>query len=99
MAYYDALVAAWNNATTALPVGVTGSLFLTTDTTAQKLIKINAWIVTGTVPTSFYVTGNQLANCVNWTEFNALTAPQQQNLLALFQVYGCTQLGRYYFYY
>ncbi len=53
------------------------------DTTAQKLALVNAMTVTGAVPTSFYVTGPQLANCINWTEFAALTAAQQQNLMLL----------------
>lgn len=74
MAYYDALIAKWAT--------------LTPGTTAQKLAQINAITVTGSVPTSFYVTGNQLLNCINWAEFSALTASQQSNLLALCQVQG-----------
>ena len=35
------------------------------------------------VPTTLYVTGPQLANCISWTEFAALTAAQQQNVLLL----------------
>lgn len=88
MAYYDALIAAWNNGATSLPSGATGSLFVGGDTTAQKLAKLDAWIVTGSVPTTLYVTGAQLANCFNWTEFAALTAAQQANLLALCQIPG-----------
>lgn len=88
MAYYDALIAAWNNATVSLPSGTAGSLFFVTDTTVQKLAKLDAWTVTGNVPTSFFVTGDQLANCINYTEFKALTAAQQSNLLAMCQIPG-----------
>ena len=86
MAYYDALVAAWNSATQP-PTGVTGT-GLTGPATSQKLAAINGWTVTGSVPNSFFVTGNQLLNCINYAEFKALTAAQQANLLALCQVPG-----------
>lgn len=69
MAYYTALITEW--------------ALLTPGTTAQKLAQINAMTVTGSVPTTFYVTGAQLLNCINFAEFNALTAAQQQNLLLL----------------
>ena len=91
MAYYTALINAWNSATQP-PVGVTGT-GLTGLTTEQKIAAINGWTVTGTVPTSLLVTGSQLLNCINWTEFAALTAPQQSNLLALCQVPGQLQGG------
>lgn len=82
MSYYSALVAAWNGATQP-PVGVTGTGLTAQMTTAQKLSAVNGWTITGTVPTTFYCTGAQLLNCINWTEFVALTAQQQSNLLAL----------------
>ena len=82
MAQYANLIAAWNGATQP-PTGVTGSPLLGGDTTAQKLAKVQAWTVTGTVPTTLYSTGAQLANCINYAEFKALTATQQANLLAL----------------
>ena len=81
MAYYDALIAAWNAGSP--PSGASGTAFAQGDTTAQKLVKINGWTITGQVPTSFYVTGNQLINCINYAEFKALTAAQQLNLLTL----------------
>lgn len=56
---------------------------LQTGTTAQKLAAMNALTATGAIPTSFYVTGSQVLNCINWTEFAALTAQQQSNLLML----------------
>jgi len=91
MAYYDALIAAWNNASPAtgatLPAGTTGSL-LNGLTTAQKLAAVNAWTFTGSVPTVLSTSGAQLLNCINWTEFAALTAAQQTNLLMLCSVNG-----------
>ena len=87
MAYYTALINGWNSVTQP-PTGVSGTGLSTNDTTTQKLNKVNVWTVTGTIPTSFYVTGSQLVNCINWTEFAALTATQQANLLSLIQVQG-----------
>jgi hypothetical protein len=84
MAYYTALQTAWNSVTQP-PTGVTGQGLVGGDTTAQKITKVNAWTIVGTIPTSFFVTGPQLANCVNFAEFKALTATQQTNLMALFQ--------------
>ena len=82
MAYYDALIAAWNGATQP-PTGVTGSGLLGGDTTAQKITKVNAWTITGTVPTTINTSGSALLNCINYAEFKALTAVQQTNLLQL----------------
>jgi hypothetical protein len=82
MAYYTALINAWNSATQP-PTGVTGTGLNGTMTTGQKLAAVNGWTVTGTVPTVLSITGVQLANCINWGEFAALTAAQQQNLLLL----------------
>jgi hypothetical protein len=87
MAYYTALVTAWNGATQP-PTGVTGTGLTGSMTTPQKLAAVNGWTVTGVVPTTLYATGVQIANCINWTEFAALTAAQQQNLLLL-----CLQPG------
>lgn len=69
MAYYTALINEW--------------ALLTPGTTAAKLAQINAMTVTGAVPTSFFVTGNQLMNCINYAEFKALTAAQQSNILLM----------------
>jgi hypothetical protein len=74
MAYYDALIAKWAT--------------LTPGTTAAKLAQLNAMTVSGSVPTSFYVTGNQLLNCINYAEFKVLTAQQQSNILAVCRVPG-----------
>lgn len=87
MAYYDALIAAWNGATQP-PPGVAGTGLTAQMTTAQKIAAVNGWTVTGTVPTTFFVTGAQLANSVNYAEFKALTAAQQSNLLLMFACPG-----------
>ncbi len=68
MAYYDALVAKW------------GTL---SGTTAQKLAAVNALMVTGSVPTLFRVSGSAILDCLNFAEFNALTAAQQSTLLQI----------------
>lgn len=87
MSYYTALIAAWNGAT-QLPAGVSGTPLTAQMTTAQKILAVNGWIITGAIPTSFFVTGSQLENCVNYAEFKALTAQQQVNLEALFNSTG-----------
>lgn len=74
MAYYDALISKWAT--------------LNPGTTAAKLAQINAIAISGSVPTSLYVTGNQLVNCINYAEFKALTGTQQANVLALCAVPG-----------
>lgn len=66
MAYYDALIAEW--------AALTGS-------TAQKLAAINALTVSGSIPTSVFITGDQLFNCLVYSEFAALSAAQQTQLL------------------
>ena len=85
MAYYDAFISAWNTGT--LPANTTGTP-LTGLTTAQKLAAINGWTHTGSVPTTLYSNGVDLANCINYSEFKALTAAQQSNILALCQIPG-----------
>jgi hypothetical protein len=46
MAYYTALIAAWNGATQP-PTGVTGTALISSMTTAQKLAAVNNWAVPG----------------------------------------------------
>ena len=87
MAYYTALITAWNGATQP-PTGVSGTGLSSNDTTTAKLNKVNAWTVTGTIPTNFYVTGNQLANCVNYTEFATLDSTQRRQILDLCTIPG-----------
>lgn len=80
MAYYTALIAAWNTGT--VPVGVVGSA-LTGQSTAQKIININAWTLTATIPPSYTITGAQISSCIKWSEFAALTAAQQSLVMQL----------------
>jgi hypothetical protein len=87
MPYYDALIAAWNSATQP-PTGVTGTGLTGGMTTAQKLAAVNAWTVTGTVPTVLSSPGVQIANCINWAEFAALTSTQQLNILTMLTIPG-----------
>lgn len=84
---YTALITAWNGATQP-PAGVTGTALTGAMTTAQKIAVVNAWTVSGSVPTSFFITGSQLANCLNYAEFKLLTDAQQKNLLGLCQIPG-----------
>lgn len=87
MAYYTALINAWNGATQP-PTGVVGTAITGGMTTAQKLAAVNGWSVTGSVPTSFFTTGDKILNCINWSEFNALTSVQQSNVLAMCNIVG-----------
>ncbi len=82
MAYYTALIAAWNNVTQP-PPGVTGTGLTGGMTTAQKIDAVNGWTVTGAIPTSVFFSGPQLLNSINYAEFKALTSAQQQNILLL----------------
>jgi hypothetical protein len=82
---YTLLQTAWAASSAspgALPAGVTGTSLYGL-ATAAKVAAVNGWTFTGAVPTTIYVTGAQVANCINWTEFAALTAAQQSDLLAL----------------
>ena len=49
MAWYTALINAWNGATQP-PAGVTGTALTGGMSTAQKLAAVNAWTVVGSVP-------------------------------------------------
>lgn len=75
MAYYDALKAAWTSATQP-PAGVTGT-GLTGLTTAQKIAAVNAWTVPAT-PTAMIVPTYAIYNSLVASEFEALTAANQQ---------------------
>jgi len=84
MAYYDALISAWNSATHP-PTGVTGSGLVAGDTTAQKCAKINGWKMTGP-ETSQTVPAWQIYDQIVLTEYDALTAANQaivNNILAM----------------
>jgi hypothetical protein len=87
MTFYDVLIAAWNSSIQP-PTGVTGTGLSSGQTTIQKLININGWTVTGSIPTSLLTTGSALANCISFSEFNALLPTQQSNLMGLLQIQG-----------
>lgn len=77
MAYYDALITAWNNASKAtgatLPAGVTGSL-LTGLTTAQKVTAINGW--TMVTPQKAILTPSGILNAIVPADLAGLTTAQ-----------------------
>lgn len=76
MAYYDALVTAWNGATQP-PTGVTGAALTGGMTTLQKITAINAWTVLGAaIP--MLLPSYKIYNAIVPSEFQALTATQQQ---------------------
>jgi hypothetical protein len=82
MAYYDALIAAWNGATQP-PAGVTGTALLAGDAAAQKIAKVNAWTVVATaIP--MIVPTYKIYNAVVPSEFQALTAANQQLIRDIF---------------
>ena len=76
MAYYDALIAAWNSATQP-PSGVTGQALLAGDTTAQKCAKVNGWTMTGS-PRAMVIPTYEFYNLILPAEFDALSATQEQ---------------------
>jgi hypothetical protein len=78
VAYYDALIAAWNS-TTQPPAGVTGSGLLAGDSTQKKLDKVNAWTTTGAAIRMIIPT-YEIYTVMDVAEFNALTAANQQNM-------------------
>lgn len=75
MAYYDALISAWNSATQP-PAGVTGSGLTAGDTTSQKVAKVNGWTVAN--QQKAIVTGSQILNACVPADINALTSAQVQ---------------------
>lgn len=72
MAYYDALITQWP--------------LLTPGTTAVKLAQLNAMTITGSVPATFPIDGTTLFATMVWSEFAALTAAQQQLVIAVCQL-------------
>lgn len=74
MAYYDALIAKWAT--------------LTPGTTAQKLAQLNAMTVTGSIPTTIFITGVQVFNCIDYAEFKLLTDAKKAQMLAALAVPG-----------
>lgn len=71
MAYYDALIAAWNGATQP-PTGVTGTALTGGMTTAQKLAAVNGWRVAG--PNAIVtLSSSRIINSIAPADFAALT--------------------------
>ena len=87
MAYYTALITAWNSGTQP-PTGVTGTGLNGGMTTAQKIAAVNGWTVTGSIPSSFFTTGAAILNCINWTELSNLTDAQRKDVLGLCAIQG-----------
>lgn len=75
MAYYTALIAAWNSVTQP-PSGVTGAA-LTGLTTTQKIAAVNAWTVT-TAAVPMIIPTYSIYNLIVPAEFTALSAANQQ---------------------
>jgi hypothetical protein len=76
MAYYTALITAWNGATQP-PAGVTGTALTGGMTTAQKLAAVNGWTIAGpAIP--MVIPTYKIYNLIDPTEFSALTAANQQ---------------------
>jgi hypothetical protein len=82
MAYYTALITAWNGATQP-PTGVTGTA-LTGLTTANKLIAVNGWTVVGTAQHAI-LTPSQILNAVVFADLAGLTQLQVSQLTLLLQ--------------
>ena len=78
MAYYDALIAAWNGATQP-PSGAAGTAIVGGMTTAQKLAAVNSWTVAGTVTYS-KVQGSDVQNCIVLADWNAITDAQRSQV-------------------
>jgi hypothetical protein len=84
MAYYDALIAAWNSPTQP-PTGVTGQGLLAGDTTQQKCTKINGWTMAGPAA-PMLVQATIIYNLIVISEYTALSAANQtiiNNLLSM----------------
>jgi hypothetical protein len=81
MAYYTALIAAWNSATQP-PTGVTGT-GLTGLTTANKLIAINGWTVSNVPASTWYASAQQCWQCIVLAEFTALLQATRMEIYAL----------------
>jgi hypothetical protein len=81
MAYYDALIAAWNNGTQP-PPGVTGQA-LTGLTTAQKLAAVQAWTVASGVGGKAILSPSAILNAVVFADLAALTQLQVSQLSLL----------------
>lgn len=79
MAYYDALIAAWNGATQP-PAGVVSGTAITGGmTTALKINAVNSWLVVGAAR-PLVVPPSVIFNACNATDLGSLTTAQLQLL-------------------
>jgi hypothetical protein len=76
MTDYTVFIAAWNNGATSLPSGASGSLFLVSDTTEQKLAKLNAWTAQQQNPV--IIQTHMIYNAIVPADFDSLLAGPQQ---------------------
>jgi hypothetical protein len=81
MAYYSALVTAWESVTQP-PTGVTGTALTGSMTTLQKIAAVNAWTVATEQPTAI-LTAAQILGCITSTDFPNFTALELQWLQTL----------------
>lgn len=81
MAYYDALIAAWNSGTQP-PAGITGTALTGGMTTAQKLAAVNAWTIIGP-PKKLVISPSDIINRIVYTDLAALTQIQLLQLQVL----------------
>ena len=87
MAYYDALIAAWNNPTQP-PPGVTGPPLTAGMTTDEKITTVNKWTVTGPAR-QMLVQATVLYNAMNINEYNSLPPANQtiiNNILSMGEI-------------
>jgi hypothetical protein len=82
MAYYTALIAAWNSGTQP-PAGVTGTA-LTGLTTANKIIAVNGWTIPATAQKAI-LTPSSILNAIVFADLAALTQLQVTQLTLLLQ--------------
>jgi hypothetical protein len=80
MAYYDALIAAWNGPQP--PAGVTGTALTAGMPTKQKLDAVNGWKVAGPAQRAIF-TPSQILNAVVFDDLAALTQLQISQLTLL----------------
>ena len=80
MAYYTALIAAWNGATQP-PTGVTGTA-LTGLTTANKLVAINGWTLAG-IAQKAILDPSHILNAIVFADLAGLTQLQVTQLTLL----------------
>jgi hypothetical protein len=84
MAYYTALINAWNNPTQP-PPGVIGNALVGTMTTAQKVTTVNGWKVAASAQPMLIAT-YKIYNCIVAAEWAALTDVQRQNVRDIFML-------------